>query len=80
MQDSAEETAMFAIIVIVVSVASAVICNQIAKHRGGRAIYWSSMGLIFGPFAIPFAFFARPVRPPKAGGPANASLTPGEPG
>jgi len=40
--------------------ASVVACHAIAKRRGGNPVFWRVMGLLFGPFAIPFAFLARP--------------------
>jgi hypothetical protein len=33
---------------------------MIAARRGGNGVRWGIMGLLFGPFAIPFAFFAKP--------------------
>ena len=46
-------------LLIVVNVLSMVACHLIAKSRSGDRWYWTMAGLIFGPFAIPFAFFAR---------------------
>ncbi len=37
------------------------ICHWIADWRQGNVVFWGSMGFVFGPFAIPFAFFARRV-------------------
>lgn len=37
------------------------ICYSIAKARGAKVSYWVLMGALFGPFAIPFVFFAKPV-------------------
>lgn len=45
---------------IFVSLLSALICYQIAKSRKADRWYWSFAGLLFGPFAIPFVFFASP--------------------
>jgi hypothetical protein len=33
----------------------------IASKRGANAIFWLVMGLVFGPFALPFVFFAKKV-------------------
>jgi hypothetical protein len=45
---------------IVLYVLSIVACHYIAKRRGAKPVFWGFMGAMFGPFAIPFAFFARP--------------------
>lgn len=42
--------------------ASVVSCHAIAKRRGGNPVFWGVMGLLFGPFAIPFASLERPKR------------------
>ncbi|MGD8571285.1 MAG: hypothetical protein PVF34_00620 [Gammaproteobacteria bacterium] len=39
---------------------SAIFCHFIAKGRRADAVFWGVMGAVFGPLAIPFAFFARP--------------------
>ena len=51
---------MFAVIVIV-TVLSMISCYMIAKIRSANRTFWTLMGLLLGPLAIPFAFFARPV-------------------
>jgi len=33
----------------------------IAAKRGANRIFWLVMGLVFGPFAIPFVFLAKKV-------------------
>jgi hypothetical protein len=33
----------------------------IALKRGANTIFWLVMGLVFGPFALPFVFFAKKV-------------------
>jgi hypothetical protein len=54
---------MTAILVMaLVLLASVVACHAIAKRRGGNPVFWCVMGLLFGPFAIPFAFLVRPKR------------------
>ncbi len=40
-------------------VLNAVACNRIAKKRGANPIFWGTMGLLFGPLAIPFVFMSR---------------------
>lgn len=49
-----------------VTVASIVICHWIAASRGGNAVFWGTMGFLFGPLAIPFAFKARPKQPVRS--------------
>jgi hypothetical protein len=46
-------------LLIVVNVLSMVTCFLIAKSRKADSGYWLVMGLLFGPFAIPFVFFAK---------------------
>ena len=46
-------------ILVVVFILSGIICYQIAKTRGANAVFWSAMGVAFGPLVIPFVFFAR---------------------
>lgn len=31
----------------------------IAARRNGDKVFWLVMGIVFGPFALPFVFFAR---------------------
>jgi len=45
---------------LVVNIACIIACHQIAKRRGARPLFWGVMGALFGPLAIPFAFFAKP--------------------
>ncbi|QSA98278.1 hypothetical protein [Methylococcus sp. EFPC2] len=45
--------------IIILSLVGAVACHEIARSRGARdVVFWTSMGLFFGPFAIPFAWFS----------------------
>ena len=48
-------------ILILVSVLSMLICYRIAMARRADRWYWMVMGLIFGPLAIPFVFFGKPM-------------------
>ena len=33
-----------------------VACHQLARSRGSRSVvFWTTMGVLFGPLAIPFA-------------------------
>ncbi len=45
---------------IVLNILSIFLCHRIAKSRGARPVFWGVMGALFGPFAIPFAFMAKP--------------------
>jgi len=42
------------------SLISSFICYYNAKRRNGNYVFWSVMGIAFGPLAIPFSFFSRP--------------------
>jgi hypothetical protein len=44
---------------IIVSLLSMLVCYVIARSRSANRPYWVVMGLLLGPFAIPFAFFAK---------------------
>ena len=50
---------MYIAVFAAVFVASAVICHFVAKSRGGNAVFWGIMGIVFGPLAIPFVFFIK---------------------
>ena len=50
---------MLVAILIAVTVVSAIICWVLAKRRHANPVYWSAMGILFGPFAIPFAMRAK---------------------
>ena len=45
---------------LVINILSVIACYQIAKHRAGNTRFWGWMGVLFGPFAIPFAFLCKP--------------------
>ena len=51
---------MFRFGVMAALIVSAVLCHQIAKHKGNDPVFWGVMGAVFGPFAIPFALLAKP--------------------
>jgi len=46
-------------LLIVLTVMSMAVCWWIAVSRGADWRFWLLMGLLFGPFAIPFACFAK---------------------
>jgi len=52
------------VISLLISAGCALLCGVIAARRRARWVYWSVMGLAFGPFALPFVFMAKP-KPPK---------------
>ena len=47
-------------ILIIVTLLSMGACYLIAKSRSANRQFWVVMGLLLGPIAIPFAFFAKP--------------------
>ena len=46
-------------LVVFVAVCSGV-CYFIARKRKAKLSFWIAMGALFGPFAIPLVFFAKP--------------------
>jgi ABC-type dipeptide/oligopeptide/nickel transport system permease component len=52
------------VVSLLVSLACALVCGIIAARRNARWGYWSVMGFVFGPFALPFVFLAKPKSPP----------------
>lgn len=49
---------MLELFIVIVALASMVVCHRMAKLRGGHPLFWSIMGVTFGPLAIPFLFLA----------------------
>jgi hypothetical protein len=45
---------------IIASLLSMLACYLIARSRNADRVFWILTGLLLGPLAIPFAFFARP--------------------
>jgi len=58
---------MFIYFLVVVTCVSAWICYQLAKKKGLKRSYWTMLGALIGPFAIPFVLFAREKAPPSDG-------------
>jgi len=52
------------IVSLLLSLGFGVLCGFIAAYRKLRWVYWSVMGFVFGPFALPFVFMAKPKGPP----------------
>ena len=50
---------MYIAIGLAIIIVSAMTCHYVAKQRQANPVFWGVMGIIFGPFAIPFAFFAK---------------------
>lgn len=46
--------------IILISIAFGALFYLIAAKRGANTAFWAAMGVIFGPFALPFVFFAQP--------------------
>jgi hypothetical protein len=44
---------------VILNIISIFVCYQIAKNRGADTRFWGWMGVFFGPFAIPLAFFCK---------------------
>ncbi len=52
---------MGAYLPVIVWTISIIICHYIAKYRGAEpSLFWRLFAIIFGPLAIPFAFFIKP--------------------
>jgi preprotein translocase subunit SecG len=47
-------------IFILVILFFALLLGYIARKKGADTFYWTVMGGLFGPFAIPFILFAKP--------------------
>jgi len=55
--------AMGYFVLLVISICFAGLLYLIAAKRGSNKTFWTIMGFVFGPFAIPFVFFAKKVDP-----------------
>ena len=45
--------------IVIISLIFALLCYQIAEKRQADKVFWAIMGFLFGPFALPFLFFAK---------------------
>ncbi len=45
--------------ILLLGIGIALVPYFIAARRGANKTFWFLMGLLFGPFAIPFVFFAK---------------------
>jgi|TARA_B110000305_G_scaffold112268_1_gene126383 hypothetical protein len=46
--------------VVAINIMCIYVCYVLAKERGANTRFWGWMGMLFGPFAVPFVFFAKP--------------------
>lgn len=44
---------------LLVLIVSGFICHKLAVARGVNPVYWGVMGVVLGPFAIPFILFRK---------------------
>jgi len=51
------------LVLLIISFCFAGLLYLIAAKRGSNKIFWTIMGFVFGPFAIPFVFFSKKVDP-----------------
>ena len=56
------------ILIALIFLASIVTCHVIAKRRGSNPVFWSLMGALFGPLAIPFVLISKKNVTRKKGG------------
>lgn len=45
-------------VLLAITVVCAVVCHYLAVRRGLKPVFWTVMGALFGPLAIPFVLFA----------------------
>lgn len=48
------------IALLMVSALCVYVCYAVAKSKKANLLFWVTMGLLFGPLAVPFVFFAKP--------------------
>ena len=47
------------LLLLLLVIASVLICHGIARKRGANPVFWGVMGALFGPLAIPFVFLSK---------------------
>ena len=47
-------------LLIVTNLVSVLVCYRVSASRSADRRFWTIAGLLCGPFAIPFVFFAKP--------------------
>lgn len=46
---------MVLILLLLMNLIGVVVCHAVARRRGSRhVVFWTTLGLLFGPLAIPF--------------------------
>lgn len=53
------EQIVFIGIIVIISLIFALLFYKIAEKRQADKVFWAIMGFLFGPFALPFLFFAK---------------------
>ena len=48
-------------IILMLSFISIIVCVFVAYYRGAKVSFWFVISLFFGPLAIPFVLFSKPV-------------------
>lgn len=48
------------IVFVLIPIVCAGICYSVAKKRNAAIPFWVVMGVLFGPFALPFVFMSKP--------------------
>ena len=48
------------IILGLINLASLLICHYVARARGANVTFWTVVGSVAGPLAVPLVFLARP--------------------
>jgi hypothetical protein len=48
-------------LLIALTLTSALVCYFVARSRSADRRFWTVMGLLLGPLALPFVLFARPI-------------------
>jgi len=47
------------VLLLLINLVGVVVCHDIARSRGSRkVVFWTTMGALFGPLAIPFVLRA----------------------
>jgi len=49
------------LVLMLITILSAMICYSIAKKRGADSRFWVIMAILLGPFALPFVVFSKPI-------------------
>ncbi|MGB3621033.1 MAG: hypothetical protein WBA20_06780 [Ketobacter sp.] len=50
------------LVTVFATIASALVCYKIAKAKNRNPQFWVVMAGLVGPFAIPFAYFSKPLK------------------